>query len=421
MTDPNTQVETSRMGALALFIRGVAMGAADVVPGVSGGTIAFITGIYHQFIDALRSLSLQPLIYLCSGRFGLALNSFKAFHWHTLLPLGLGVGLSIVSLSKLVTTCMEDYPAPTYALFFGLILFSAIAPYLQIQKKSPTVLVSFVLAAVLAWTFVGLHPDAPEKRTIKADQNAKAMVYAGKIRTMADVNALVNLRDASHPDLPLHVFDPKGVIPTQSLPDNTVAMTSKAALKSWYKAHVNGGVFDLPVVVIGDQHPNLLWIFISGFIAISAMVLPGLSGSFLLLFLGLYHVIFGALHGVIGAVLSLLGREAGPLQQLSGATGLDDLFIVVAFGVGVVLGLAVFSRVVAWLFERAQDITLSALTGLMIGALRLPAAKIADGTHDFSQGLGAVVTTAIVGAVIVLILMRIDLKRNADATPAIPE
>jgi uncharacterized membrane protein len=239
-------------------------------------------------------------------------------------------------------------------------------------------------------------------------------MYASKIRTIADVAALTKLRDTSHPNLALRLFDPKGVLTDETLPPNATAMTSKAELKAWFEHHSSEGTFQLPLVVIGDQSPNLIWIFISGFIAISAMVLPGLSGSFLLLFLGLYHVIFGALHGVIGALLSLLGRPSSPLVHLSASSPFDDVFIVGAFGVGVILGLAVFSRVVAWLFERAQDITLSALTGLMIGALRLPEAKIAHGTENYSEGLGSVLAAAIVGAIIVLILMRIDLKRNAS-------
>ena len=420
-TETETETETPRMGPVALFIRGIAMGAADVVPGVSGGTIAFITGIYHQFIDSLRSLSLQPLLYLISGRFGLALSALKSFHWHTLVPLGLGVALSIITLSKLVTTCMEDYPAPTYALFFGLILFSAIAPFLQIQKKSPAVLVSFALSAILAWSFVGLHPDSPEKRTIRADQGAKTLIYAGKIRTMADVTALTELRDSTHPGLSLRLFDPKDIVAENALPANAVKLNSKMELNAWIEANTSEGAFNLPLVVIGEQAPNLIWIFVSGFIAISAMVLPGLSGSFLLLFLGLYHVIFGALHGVIGALLNMLGRPSGPLQLLTGTTGFGDLFIVMSFGFGVLLGLAVFSRVVAWLFERAKDLTLSALTGLMIGALRLPAVKISQGTNDFSEGLVSVLATALLGAIIVLILMRIDLKRTANTASEIPE
>ena len=145
------------------------------------------------------------------------------------------------------------------------------------------------------------------------------------------------------------------------------------------------------------------------------MVLPGLSGSFLLLFLGLYHVIFGALHGVIGATLGLLGRPASPLQVLSGSSGLGDLSIVLCFGFGVLLGLAVFSRVVAWLFEHAKDLTLSALTGLMIGALRLPALRVSEGTNGFSEQLTLPILSAIIGAAIVMMLLKVDQRRNANA------
>ena len=97
-------------------------------------------------------------------------------------------------------------------------------------------------------------------------------------------------------------------------------MGSKDELREWYTKHEINGEFSKPVVV-GDHAPNLFWIFISGFIAISAMVLPGLSGSFLLLFLGLYHIIFGALHGVIGAALTLIGRKVVHFNNSPAAAG----------------------------------------------------------------------------------------------------
>ncbi|MGB0646131.1 MAG: DUF368 domain-containing protein [Bradymonadia bacterium] len=419
VTDDQNQPQ--QIGALALFLRGIAMGAADVVPGVSGGTIAFITGIYQQFIDALKSLSAKPILRLFTGQVGQAVVELKTFHWRTLIPLGLGVAIAIVSLSKVVTTCMEDYPAPTYALFFGLILFSAVAPYLQINRKSVSVVGIFLVSAFMAWLFVGLHPDSPNKKVIRADSDAKTLIYIGKIRSTADVSRLTALRDSSHPTLELRLYDPKRIMTSSNLPPNTVKMGSKDELKAWYTKHEIDGAFSKPLVVVGDHTPNLFWIFISGFIAISAMVLPGLSGSFLLLFLGLYHIIFGALHGVIGAGLTLIGKSSGPLQQLAGTSGLDDLFIVIAFGFGVLCGLAIFSRIVAWLFERAKDITLAALTGLMVGALRLPFNKISASTEQFSEGVGPVVLSALAGALIVLALLRIDLKRAANASTDMPE
>ena len=233
-------------------------------------------------------------------------------------------------------------PSTHICAIFGLILFSAVAPYLQIKRKSLSVIGVFALSALLAWLFVGLHPDSPDKRVVKADLGAETLIYVGKIRSTADVSRLMELRDSSHPTLELRIYDPKGIIATNTLPPNTVKMGSKDELREWYTKHEINGEFSKPVVVVGDHAPNLFWIFISGFIAISAMVLPGLSGSFLLLFLGLYHIIFGALHGVIGAALTLIGRESGPLQQLAGSSGLEDLSIVIAFGIGVLCGLAIF-------------------------------------------------------------------------------
>ena len=98
------------------------MGAADVVPGVSGGTIAFITGIYPRFIDALRSLHPRFLGLAVKGQFPEAWAALMAMHWGLLIPLGLGVAVAIVTLSKLITGLMFDAPGPTYAFFFGLIL-----------------------------------------------------------------------------------------------------------------------------------------------------------------------------------------------------------------------------------------------------------------------------------------------------------
>ena len=405
--------ETEDIGGVGLFIRGVAMGAADVVPGVSGGTIAFITGIYRQFIDALRSLSLAPLKHLMSGRLAASWQAITDFHWSTLLPLGLGVALSIISLSKVVTSSMDNYPAATYALFFGLILCSVIAPYLQMDSKSPAKIFTFLLAALLAWSFVGLHPESPAKEIIRSDAGATHFIYAGKLRTDADVDALVKLRNETNPSLTLVFFDPKGVLKERTLSDTSIRIDDKASLAEWLNQNTTPEK-SLGLVVVKDSSPNLVWIFLSGFIAISAMVLPGLSGSFLLLFLGLYHIIFGALHGVIGSVLTLLGRPAGPLVVLSGGTGMTDLGIVLSFGFGVLLGLGIFSRVVSWLFRRAKDHTLAALTGLIVGALRLPGQRVLDGTNQLSENTLMPTLCLLAGMAIVIGLLVVDRKRAAQ-------
>ena len=138
------------------------------------------------------------------------------------------------------------------------------------------------------------------------------------------------------------------------------------------------------------------------------MVLPGLSGSFLLLFLGVYHSVFGAIHQCKDHVLSMIGRTPSPIAALTQGDPVADFVFLGAFGIGVLLGLVTFSRVVAYLFERAHDATMALLIGLMIGALRLPALKIntelVDGTTDWT----VITVVALVGAAVVLGLNALD-------------
>ena len=138
------------------------MGAADVVPGVSGGTIAFITGIYTRFINALTSLSPAFLGHLLRGRIGTSIEQLKRIHWSVLIPVGAGVAVAVVSLSKVITGLMVDRPGPTYAFFFGLILASAWLPLAKCSSTS-SILNSRLVATVLVLRICGLlvkcHPS----------------------------------------------------------------------------------------------------------------------------------------------------------------------------------------------------------------------------------------------------------------------
>ena len=137
-----------------------------------------------------------------------------------------------------------------------------------------------------------------------------------------------------------------------------------------------------------------------------------LSGSFLLLFLGLYHVVFGALHGFIGAVLAKVGRVDVMVSLVGEQLG-HNLAIVVVFGVGIFWVLPYF-RIVSWLFTRAPDITLAALTGLMIGALRLPAQRVYDATEQLQSGVIPSALSAVLGIGLVIALTLID-RRNQSS------
>ncbi len=238
-------------------IKGVCMGAADVIPGVSGGTIAFIMGIYDEFVGALASINTEALKLLLSGK-------FKAFWKHIngsfLLSLGIGIGVSIICLARAMQYFLECHPIQTWAFFFGLIVASSV------------------------------------------------LIIRG--------------------------------------------------IKGWGIREILFGVFG---VILGavictltpTQTPNDLWfIFLSGALAICAMVLPGISGSFILLILGKYEFIMGAISDLI-----------------SGINFGQNLLILSVFGVGVIVGILAFSKFLHWLLARWQKETVIVLAGFIIGSL----------------------------------------------------
>ena len=232
-----------------LVLRGMAMGAADVVPGVSGGTIAFITGIYGRLLEALRSATPATLKVLKEQ--GLA-ACWKKIDGTFLLCVFGGVLISVMTLAHLISYLLAEYPELIWSFFFGLILVSGGHMLRQVRHWSVGSLVLFVSGVVIAWLIGGLTP--------------------------------------------------------------------------------------------ASLTPTPVMLFFAGSIAICAMILPGISGSFILLLMGLYA-------SVLEAVRSL------------------DLVTLAVFGSGCVLGLLTFSHVLSWLLRRHRDLALALLTGLMIGAL----------------------------------------------------
>ncbi|MGP1346518.1 MAG: DUF368 domain-containing protein, partial [Phycisphaerales bacterium] len=434
------------LDAAALFARGLAMGAADVVPGVSGGTIAFITGIYERFIEALRSITPAPLFELLRARPRQALAALLAIHWGVLIPLGLGIAIAIITLSGLILGAMESQPGPTYAVFFGLIAASAWMPFAKMRQRRARHAIAGIAAAIAAFIFVGLRPDGVSLREVSRDPAPIAALYTGTIRTHADVHAALALVESeSTPQgdpMPIALLDRKGVL-ADGLPDGIPAQRiirfeSYEALTAWYRndapttAPPNTAAPDTAaptantttsspraVIVLAEQRANPAWIFCCGVLAISAMVLPGVSGSFLLLFLGQYHAVFGALHASINGVLGILrGQQPDTLATLSGTTLIGDMLFLAAFLAGVTLGLALFARVVSWLLHRAHDLTMAALTGLMVGALRVPWDEMSSAAAAGASWLWIIIA-ALAGAAIVLALAAAEklLHRN-DTIPA---
>ncbi len=232
------------------------MGIAEVIPGVSGGTIAFITGIYEQLIDSIKAFGPEAIKAFRKDGIG---GAWKAVHGNFLLFLLAGMAVGVVIGVFVITHFLEHYPVLLWAFFFGLIIASAIYIFRQITH----------------WTYV-------------------------------EVIALI-----------------AGILIAYFI---TIASPTEGNRALWF-------------------------VFLSGVIAISALILPGISGSFILLLLGMYTYIIPTL------------KEAIKTRQL------DDLLVVGVFGMGCIVGLATFSRILSWTFKNYLRPTLAVLTGFMIGSL----------------------------------------------------
>ncbi|MEZ4776866.1 MAG: DUF368 domain-containing protein [Bacteroidia bacterium] len=235
--------------ALILFLKGLGMGAANVIPGVSGGTIALITGIYETFIDALKSFDLTAIKLLFQFK-------FKAFWEHIngsfLSAVLAGVAVSIFSLARLLEYLLDKQEVPTMGFFFGLIIVSVYSVGRTIEKWSPATIVSLVIGTGIA---VGIALLAP-----------------------------------------------------------------------------------------ASENPAMFYVFLCGIVAVCSMILPGISGSFVLLIMGNYAL-----------VLSAIGRF--------------DLGILIPLGIGCVFGLVAFSHLLSWVFKSYRDETIGMMTGFVLGSL----------------------------------------------------
>ncbi len=259
----------SLLSYIGIAVKGACMGAADVIPGVSGGTIAFIMGIYDRFVGAIASINAEALKLLLRGRFR---DFWKHIDGSFLLSLILGIGISVVGLAGLMQMLLADFPIQTWAFFFGLIVASSI----------------FILRGISGWAWKD------------GGFLALGVVLGVVICTLS---------------------------PTQT--------------------------------------PDALWfIFLSGAIAICAMILPGISGSFILLILGKYQYIMGTITTLVGNIGALWGSS-----EASSTLFWESLAVMAVFGVGAVVGILGFSKFLHWLLARWNKETLIVLAGFIIGSL----------------------------------------------------
>ena len=232
------------------FLKGIGIGTANVIPGVSGGTIALITGIFERLIDALKSFNLTAVKLFFSGK-------FKEFAKHTdlwfLVSVGCGVVVAILSIARLFEFLFAEYPIYLWSFFFGMILVSIYYVAITIEKFNIKVVIAFLLGTAIA-LFIAFGTPA-------------------------------------------------------------------------------------------NENSNLLYLIICGAVATCSMILPGLSGSFVLVLMGNYQLI------MIDAVNDL------------------NLNILLPVVLGGVVGLLAFSHLLSWIYKNYRDITIAVLTGFILGSM----------------------------------------------------
>ncbi len=248
---------------LIITAKGLAMGAADVVPGVSGGTIAFISGIYEELIETIDKLNFGIFYKWKKEGF---LTIWKYYNLSFLTALLIGIAISILSFAKLISSLLENHPTLVWSFFFGLVIASIFYIGKQIKNWSLSTYVVLVIAIVLSYIITLAEPIAS--------------------------------------------------------PDST-----------WF-------------------------LFFAGFMAIIAMILPGISGAFILLIIGAYQ-----------SVLELITQLSDGITKLNWQLFSNAFIKLSVFGIGAIAGIKVFSKVLNWMFEYHKNLILSILTGFMVGAL----------------------------------------------------
>ncbi|MDV7187174.1 DUF368 domain-containing protein [Lutibacter sp. TH_r2] len=235
---------------LIISLKGMAMGAADVVPGVSGGTIAFISGIYEELLTSISSINFATLKLLKTD--GIK-ATWKAINANFLVALLAGIFVSILSLAKLISYLLEHKPIMVWSFFFGLVLASILYVAKQITKWNFVTVLVFILGAILAYYITTLQP-------------------------------------------------------------------------------------------LISEHSSPMFLFLAGALAICAMILPGISGAFILVLLGAYKPVLEAIHN-------------------------RDFKLIAILGVGAIVGLLSFSKILKWLFSNYKNYTLAVLSGFILGSL----------------------------------------------------
>ncbi|MEA2011478.1 MAG: DUF368 domain-containing protein [Verrucomicrobiota bacterium] len=296
------------------LIYGFILGIANIIPGVSGGTFALILGIYERLLKILTSINKKNILKILSlGRNILKrktnsidnlLIHLRELDIYFLARIGVGAIFSILILSSLMKFLLKNHYEYTYAFFSGLIIISLIVPYKLLRKKKILLLLPFIVGIVL--TIAVSANVNPANKIKKKSQFYKQQQQQQNVSNETTSSAL-------------------------NLSENT---ESKKYFAYTYKYSTS----------------DYITIFCSGAIAISAMILPGISGSLVLILLGQYYAVINAI---------------SHLRQLS----VDDILFLSAFSVGMIFGILIFARIINYFLSRFYNSTMSFLGGLIFGSL----------------------------------------------------
>ena len=296
---------------IIITLKGIAMGAADVVPGVSGGTIAFISGIYEELITSLNNINLSFFKNWKNEGF---LKAWNNLNGNFLLALAIGIAISVLSLAQLISWLLDNEPVLVWSFFFGLVFASVFFVARDISKWNLTTIVVFLFGAGLAFLITSMTP--------------------------------------------------------------------------------------------ATNNESLLFLFLSGALAVCAMILPGISGAFILVLLGSYKTVLDAVHE-------------------------RNYLIILIVGLGAVFGLLSFARLLKWMFQRFKNLTLALLTGFILGSLNkiwpwkkvleskeigekvivLKEANISPLAYDGDNQLQLAILLAILGFSVIFILEKLASKK----------
>ncbi len=381
---------------IALFFKGMAMGTVDIVPGVSGSTVAVLLGIYERFIGALKNINLALIKGLLSpfaNKFSpesrqKAIDAAKNADLPWLLILLAGLATAFVIASIAIPALMERFPEIMRGVFFGLVLGSIITPVRDIGKSfKPKHIVMIAACAVLCFFVLGMQVSPPTQAITVVTQGGET--FEQLCRNAPCLNA------------------PADVL---ALEINAAAQTATATAPMPAAAPLPAGIS------VTLQTPYFLFCIAAGFLAICAMLLPGISGSFILLILGAYYF--------------MLNTGKGFLAGLAQGTFLGShLLYICCFAFGALAGIAVFSRVFTWLLKKYHHMTLAAIIGILLGCLRAVwpyRISGADGTSmniwpGFDTPLLWQTSVAILAGlaiVVITVIIQVKLDKNTAAKAA---